>query len=580
MRLGVLLGLGLAGLGLAGCEFREVYRRSETAPRAWDLAWLVPVDEGGRPFVSRSRLFQAGAAAVELEPGEVAYVVVGLSVDALPPSHRRRLDLEALSGSTLASPTADRLRIDEHAGLVAQGTRLELDVDPARPYFDVLGPKWTEDGRAQTSTTGLQLAARLPVSRDACRPVDMVEVTPGHDPVATGLDRRAPLSLHHLNDGAVLAAMRLRGEATDLNTTALVRVRLGQPLTPDDVFVLPSVRANAGDLEYLRQVLVRPAPTAGASAVWVLRHRDWTDPGAQQRKQLGFLELVELPSASSWAALSISGRVEAQGPEWGDFTQAPYSVAEGPGGTLMVVGGRNSGVVPRGYVRVGQTSTAAPSFTEHELYIGGGANQDILYRAVALPEDPRAPEALRFAIGGRRGQISLVGYDPGETRLAALEPEPYAPPPNIMAMVGAGYPRMYAVPHRDGFELWAVGFQGLLARRTTRGDWENLTNRIESEVLFDETVRPCTPLGYPDGRWVLDVARRPGSALLTLDSCAGAVLIRFDAEDRPQCATSVRPPGAAELRVDGKNDFEAVLALEDGYLVASRGGFRLMKVED
>lgn len=580
MRGKVLVGLVLAFAGLAACEHREVYRRSETPPRDWDVAWLVPMNERGQPFLDRSRVFQADAASVELAEEEVAYALIGLSLEALPLHHRRRLDLEVLGQSTLTTPTETREPVDTRAGLVAGGARLELDVDPALPYFDLLGPKWAEDGRAQSATTALSLAVQLPIDPFFCRPVEMVDITPEHDGAKEQLGRRSPLSLERLPDGSILAALRVRDTTAEDQASALLRLRLDQPITPDDVLVMPTVREDALDREFLRQVLVRPLRSPDLSSVWLLRHRMWTDQSVQELKQEGFLEQVRLPRLGPWAALSSFGPVPADGPEWGSFTQAAHSVAESPRGELLVVGGRISGVLPRGYAAVAKTSTGAVSFERHDLTFSGTTNGDILYRVVALPDDPRQPGISRFAIGGRRGEIAIVRYDPEADTLTEVPDTRYVPPPNIMATVGAGYPRMYVVPRPDGFELWAVGFQGLLVRRTTQGRWESFTNRLQANALFDQSARRCTPLGYPNGRVVLDVARRADSALLTLDGCAGALLVRFDQADEPVCATAVRPPGVVELQVDGKNDFEAVVAVEDGYVVAARGGLQLMKVED
>lgn len=567
--------LALTLSGLSACNRREVYRQSETPPRAWDVAWLVPTDARGRPFASRSRLFQEGSVSLELAEDEVAFVVVGLALDALPESYRRRLDPGALDEATLVYPTATRERLESRAGLVADGRRLELDVDPDLPYFDLIGPKWADEGTALSSTAALSLAAQLPVRPFFCGALDMVDVTPAHDAEAAGFPRTSPLSLTRLPDGSILAAMRRRADEPG-GLSALVRLRDGQPVTPDDVLVLPSVLSSESDREVLREVLLRPHQRPDMSSVWVLRLRDWAEQGLQERLQDDFLQHVELPSHGSWASVSISERLPTVGPAWGAYTQAAQSVAESASGALMVVGGRNSGVFPRGHIAIGGTSTAAPGFELYELPFSGGTNEDILFRAAALPDDPRWPGASLFAIGARRGEIVIARYDPDADSLTPLER--HRPPADILAMVGAGYARLYSVPRPEGFELWAVGFQGLLVRRTARGDWENLTNRLQEEALFDEGSRLCTPLGYSKGRTVLDVARRERSALITLDGCTGPLLIRFDEADRPICVSAVRPPGVTQLSLDAKSNFEAVLATEDGYLIASRGGLRLMKV--
>ena len=232
-------------------------------------------------------------------------------------------------------------------------------------------------------------------------------------------------------------------------------------------------------------------------------------------------------------------------------------------------------MTPYGFVAISPGTSATISFGLHEVVVAGRPNGDILNRAVALPPSSTRPNVSLFALGGRGGEIVIVAYDPTSGTLDELDR--YTPPPSLLAKAEVGYEFIHVYPRPEGYDLWAVGYQSLKVRRTAVGRWQSITDLIRDQGLADRDSDACGPLGYPSGRELLNVARSGRSALFTIEFCSGALLLRFDENDEPLCVTAVLPPGDSALR--SAYGFEAVVAIDSGYLLTRTAGLEVFRVE-
>ncbi len=534
---------------------------------------MVALDLQGR-VVQEPKRFFGDVAGLDLEDRVSGYAVVGLALDDLPAQSRIRIDRSQLDQSELTLPTDGRSEIASFIYLSRDAQRLEVDLAAKRPYLDIIGPRAFATEDTISSTITFSLTARVPVAARFCRPVVAEDRTPSFSASAESVSWRHPVGLHPFSDGSLISGI----DADNVGglRALLVRIQPSGMLAAEDVLTLPGPTLADAQAESLRQVSLRPG-TPHPDHVRVLALKlDGRQPGAVQKTHL---HLLELPRTAAWTGVDIDD-IGVEGPVAGEAPSAALGAAESHRGDLLVLGGRNDGTgpvpLPHGFVAIRAAGSASTSFSLHHPVFSGSVDGDILYRAVALPPDPERPDRSNFALGSRRGEILIATYDAATDEL--VERERYVPPPDFTVKVGSGFRDMHVFPRAGGYELWAVGYQSLLVRRTVDGRWQLMTDLIRKAQLPDESALGCSPVGYPRGREVYNVARKGSTALITLEFCTGAMLLRFDEADEPLCVTAALAPGATQLAVDPTADFSAVTAVESGYYMLRKNSLELMHV--